>query len=161
MPRRTALIVVVPEAQPHVLITHVPAHVTILFPFVDADDVDEQALRTLFAEIPAFDFTLVSQERWPDVVWLRPDPSEPFAELTRRVWERWPDYPPYEGVHETVIPHLTVSDEDVDVTVPLPIASHAHEVTLIEETADGRWAVRRRFPLYGSRKSIAGVESSV
>ena len=139
-----------PEAQEHVLITHVPAHVTILFPFVDGDDVDEAALRELFAQFEPFDFELDRLEQFADgaVVWLHPEPSEPFAALTQAVWERWPDHPPYEGAHETVIPHLTVSEEPAEVEVPLPIAARATEVTLIEqEEPGGPWATRLRFPL--------------
>jgi 2'-5' RNA ligase len=148
MPRRTALIVVVPEAQPHVLITHAPAHVTILVPFVPLHELEVDALRELVAARPAFDFVLDRLERWPGgIVWLHPEPSEPFAELTRAVAERWPDYPPYEGIHDEVIPHLTVSETVVDVDPPLPIAARADEVTLIEEEVSGVWVERMRVPL--------------
>ena len=44
--------------------------------------------------------------------YLAPDPPEPFSRLTEAIVERWPDYPPYEGIHETVIPHLTVAYGD-------------------------------------------------
>jgi len=150
----------VPEAEPAVgalRLQHdgsaakgVPAHVTILFPFAPPEQVDEDALARLFAGFPAFDFALDRVERFDDeVVWLHPEPSRPFEDLTAAVFERFPDYPPYEGAHDVVIPHLTVSDSGVvDVDVPLPIASRAHEVTLIEEAeADGRWTVRLAFPL--------------
>ena len=53
----------------------VPAHITILFPFLPPDQVDEAALRDLFARFPAFDFTLDRVERFEDgLVWLHPDP---------------------------------------------------------------------------------------
>jgi 2'-5' RNA ligase len=148
MPRRTALIVVVPEAQPHVLITHAPAHVTINVPFVPLDELDVDAVRELVAARPAFEFVLDRVERWPNgIVWLHPEPSEPFAQLIRAVSARWPDYPPYEGIHDEVIPHLTVSETVVDVDPPLPIAARADEVTLIEEEVSGVWVERMRFPL--------------
>ena len=148
----------VPEAEPQVgelRLQHdwsaargVPAHVTILFPFADGDDVDEDALADLFAKFPAFDFELDRVERFDSgLVWLHPSPSAQFADLTAAVWQRWPDHPPYEGVHDEPIPHLTVSETPIDVSFQLPIASRAHEVTLIEEAPDGRWAARRRFPL--------------
>ena len=131
------------------LITHVPAHVTILFPFADAGDVDEDALRQLFARFRPFDFELDRIERFADAgtVWLHPEPSAPFGDLTQAVWERWPEHPPYGGLHETVIPHVTVSEEPVEVDVPLPISSRADEVTLIEEVEPGRWTARSRFAL--------------
>jgi hypothetical protein len=159
MPRRTALIVEVPEAEPAVgelRLQHdssaalgVPAHITILFPFADAAAVDEDALADLFSRFPAFDFRLDRVERFEDgIVWLHPDPTLPFVDLTAAVAGRWPDHPPYEGAHDEPIPHLTVSETPIDLDVELPIASRAHEVTLIEEDeATGRWTRRRSFPL--------------
>lgn len=137
-----------PEAQEHVLITHVPAHVTVLFPFLDSAAADAEALREVFAPFAPFAFVLDRVERFEaGTVWLHPEPSAPFEALTAAVWKRWPDHPPYGGIHDTVIPHLTVSEHPVDVDVPLPIAARADAVTLIEEQADGRWAARLRFPL--------------
>ena len=130
------------------LITHVPAHVTILVPFVPLDELDVDALRELVASQAAFDFVLDRVEHWEGgIVWLHPEPSEPFSRLIRAVWERWPECPPYEGTHEIVIPHLTVSEEPVEVDPPLPIAARADEVTLIEEEEPGVWVERMRFPL--------------
>jgi len=127
----------------------VPAHVTILFPFLPPERIDEEALRVLFAARPAFDFVLDRVERFDNgLVWLHPEPSEPFSSLTRLVWGVWPDYPPYEGVHDTVIPHLTVSEDPIEVEVALPIAARATHVTLIEEEEPGgRFATRLEIPL--------------
>jgi 2'-5' RNA ligase len=160
MPRRTALIVAVPEAEDAVgalRLRHdssaalgVPAHITILFPFVPLEQLDEEELAALVAGHDAFDFELSSLETFPDsdVTYLAPVPAEPFAELTNAVWQRWRDFPPYEGAHELVITHLTISDGGrLDIELNLPITAHAHEVTLIEEGEDGRWAERRRFAL--------------
>lgn len=159
MPNRTALIVPVPEAEPAVgalRFAHdgtaalgVPAHVTILVPFAPPGDVDESALEELFARFSAFNFALTRVERSDaGLVWLAPRPSLPFVDLTAAVWQRWPDYPPYEGVYDEVIPHLTVSKQPIDVQIELPIACRAREVVLIEEREeDGRWTARRAFPL--------------
>lgn len=159
MPRRTALIVAVPEAEAAVgalRLEHdssaalgVPAHVTILFPFVPPERIDEAALRVVFASRPGFDFALDRVERFDGgLVWLHPEPSEPFAALTKLVSSVWPDHPPYEGVHDTVIPHLTVSERPLEVDVALPIAARATHVTLIEEEEPGgRWAARLELPL--------------
>jgi hypothetical protein len=155
---RTALIVVVAEAEPAVgalrlagdtsAALGVPAHITILFPFGDPADVDEGALAGLLASFPAFAFELDSVERFDNgLVWLHPEPSAPFAALVDAVRRRFPEYPPYEGAHDVVIPHLTVSKTPVEIDVQLPIAAVAREVTWIEEAADGRWSVRRVLPL--------------
>jgi hypothetical protein len=158
MPRRTALIVAVPEAEHAVggyRLAHdssaalgAPAHITVLVPFVAPEAVDEAAIRDVVAQIPAFAFRLDAVERFDDgVVWLHPEPSEPFRALTRAVWARWPDHPPYEGAHDEVIPHLTVSNEHIEVSIELPIDARADHVTLIEEDDRGYWRERARFRL--------------
>ena len=126
-----------------------PAHVTVLFPFVPADDIDETALRILFDGFPAFDFELDRAETFDNgVVWLHPEPSSPFVDLTAEVQQRWPAYPPYEGVFDEVLPHVTVSETPLDLDLALPIRARATEVALYEEDeATGSWSVRARFPL--------------
>jgi 2'-5' RNA ligase len=156
---RTALIIEVPEAESAVgdlRLAHdssaafgVPAHITILFPFADAGNVDEAALERLFARFPAFDFTLDRVERFDSgLVWLHPEPSSPFEDLTAAVAQRWPEHPPYEGMHDVVIPHLTVSETPIEVQIQLPVASRARSVTLIEgDDVTGRWSKRSTFAL--------------
>jgi 2'-5' RNA ligase superfamily len=162
MPRRTALIVPVPEAEPTVgalRLRHdssaargVPAHVTVLFPFLPPEEIDAAVLEVVFAGFPAFEFELDRVERFEDgVVWLHPEPSAPFVDLTAVVHEHWPDYPPYEGVFDKVIPHLTVSDSgpvDLEVDLQRPIAARATEVALyVEDEATGNWSQAARFAL--------------
>ena len=164
---RSALIVAVPEAEP--LVGHwrerydnaslgVPAHVTLLFPFVPAEGTDDTLLaklRELFASQTAFSFSLTRVARFPEVVWLAPEPAKPFRRLAELIFSRYPDYPPYEGIHDAVIPHLTVGVGDAAVqdeieaalTPQLPIEAEAREVTLLVEDGSGRWHTRERFPL--------------
>ena len=155
---RTALIVAVPEAEAAVAglrLQHdssaalgVPAHLTILYPFLDAAAIDEDAIEAVLAGHDAFDFELVSVETFGDGhVYLAPTRPERFVALTDSVWRRWPDHPPYEGAFETVVPHLTVSEEPIECDIELPIAARADTVTLIEQQADCRWLSRRRFAL--------------
>ena len=161
MPRRTALIVPVPEAEPAVgalRLEHdpsaalgAPAHITILFPFAPPDALDEAAVADLVGRFHAFDFVLDRIERFEDgegAVWLHPEPSAPFADLAAAARQRWPEYPPYGGAFDGPIPHLTVSAGPADLDVALPIACRARVVALIEESEeDGRWRERRVFPL--------------
>jgi 2'-5' RNA ligase len=134
--------------------------VTLLFPFVPAERVDEGViaeLQRLFAATSPFAVTFRELRRWPEMVYLAPEPPEPLARLTETIVERWPEYPPYEGVHETLIPHLTVAygddallDEvEAAVTPKLPIEAHVTEAVLLEELEQdwGRWDERARFPL--------------
>ena len=88
------------------------------------------------------------------MAYLAPEPPEPFASLTEAIVERWPDYPPYEGIHETVIPHLTVAygddsllaEVEADVTPKLPIEAHVTEAVLLEEL-EPDFALARARPL--------------
>ncbi len=145
---RTALVVPVGEAGAYYVgAPGVPAHVTILFPFADATEVDEAALEELLSRFHAFDFALDRVEQFDDGSrWLRPVPSAPFVDLTAAVSERWPDYPPYEGAFDEPIPHVTITAADV----PVPIAGRATEVVLIvENESDGSWSTLRSFALQG------------
>jgi 2'-5' RNA ligase len=164
---RSALIVAVPEAEPLVgewrlrydnARLGIPAHVTLLFPFVPAEELDEtlfDELRGLFAAEPAFEFQMARVARFPEIAWLAPEPDEPFRRLTELVFSRYPDYPPYEGIHDEVIPHLTVGEGDAAfqdeveaaLTPHLPLNAEAREVVLLEEDESGYWRTRERFAL--------------
>ena len=104
---RSALIVEVPEAEPLVAdwrarhdwsAQHgVPAHITLLFPFVPVEHLDEaflEELSRLFADEAAFSFALPRVARFPEVAWLAPEPDEPFRALTALIYARYPDYRP-------------------------------------------------------------------
>lgn len=90
----------------------VPAHVTVLFPFVDPAEVDDVLVERLAAAVrrtPAFDCTFRSCAWFgDDVLWLAPEPQEPFRALTEAVFAEFPQCPPYEGAFADVVPHLTV-----------------------------------------------------
>lgn len=164
---RTALIIEVADAETLVrewrlkydnAALGIPAHVTLLFPFVPVehfDDILVDELRRLFAVQPAFEFSLPRVDRFPDHAWLAPEPDEPFRRLTALIYKRYPNYPPYEGIHEDVIPHLTVAEGDAALqdeveaalTPHLPIAARADEVTLLVEDESGNWRRGERFAL--------------
>jgi 2'-5' RNA ligase len=164
---RSALIVEVPEAEPLVsdwrlrydnASLGIPAHITLIFPFVPADALSAELsaeLRELFAGQPAFSFSLPRVARFPEVAWLAPDPDDPFRHLTELLATRYPEFPPYEAIHDEVIPHLTIGrgdaafqDEVEAALAPrLPIAARADEVTLLVEDDSGRWRAGERFAL--------------
>jgi hypothetical protein len=118
----SAVIVAVPEAEPAVGPYRakldraagwgIPAHVTLLYPFVPPPKIDDRVIRVLadaLQIVPAFGITL-SRVAWfgDEVVWLAPEPDQPFRELIGVVTARFPDYPPYGGTHPELIPHLTI-----------------------------------------------------
>jgi len=121
----TALIVPIPEAETAVgpfragldraARWGVPAHVTVLYPFLDPDAITDTVLAAVqetVAATPRFavEFTHVG---WfgDRVAWLAPRPDEPFRALTEALWRRFPDRPPYGGAHAEVVPHLTLGHD--------------------------------------------------
>jgi 2'-5' RNA ligase len=136
----------------------VPAHVTLIYPFMPAEmlnDAVRRRVEQILAREPAFPFTLGEVRRWPNVVYLVPDPAEPFRRLTGALAEEFPEYPPYEGVHPDVVPHLTVAQDVPDDyyaaaehALPglLPIRDVAREAWLIGHTPDQPWHTLWRLP---------------
>jgi 2'-5' RNA ligase len=136
----------------------VPAHVTILAPFLDGRRIDASVisgLRTLFASQGAFAIRFARCGRFPGVLYLAPEPAEPLVALTGAVAGEWPEAPPYGGQFSEVIPHLTVvhgrDEATVDAIEPklaagLPILASVEAVHLIEYTAH-RWRERQAFAL--------------
>ncbi len=142
----------------------VPAHITINYPFLPAvrnNEFDTQELVQLFGVEKAFAFSLASVRNFPSVLYLAPEPPEPFAALIEAVERRYPDSPPYGGVFEAVVPHLTIADVAEPEDLPsirrrfvaaavgrLPIAGMADQVWLMDNRP-GRWRIRESYPLRG------------
>jgi 2'-5' RNA ligase len=164
----SALLVPVPEAEPcvrrhrfrydSVALRGVPAHITVLYPFVPPGAITDATLasvREVLARFPAFSFRLSRLDRFPEgALYLAPDPADPFVRLTEAFGNQFPDYLPYGGIHAEVIPHLTVAqdhdapaDEMTDIRDNLPIACHAREIWLMSEGDDRRWRTQSTFPL--------------
>ncbi|GLZ80336.1 hypothetical protein Afil01_51430 [Actinorhabdospora filicis] len=161
----TALLISLPEAHevigPWVAETGsagVDAHVTVLVPFLDAGEIDDGVLaelRGLFAAHPAFELSFAGFGRFPGVLYLVPEPAGPVHALTTAVVSRWPQCPPYGGIFDEVVPHLTVVHGRDDATraaaeaaleARLPVRARAEAVDLL--VFDGeRWRPRARFPL--------------
>jgi hypothetical protein len=87
----------------------VPAHVTVLFPFLAVDALTptvRSALARLAAKSPPFVARFSRVERRQEMVWLVPASQRPFLDLTLAVAALSPDHPPYGGIHDTLIAHL-------------------------------------------------------
>jgi hypothetical protein len=170
---QTAVVVAVPEADP-VVAEHrrtldpscpwgVPVHVTVVYPFLPPQRVDDDALRRLAAAVgtvAAFTCTLARTDWFgEDAVWLAPEPDAPFRALTRAVWDAFPECPPYGGVHGEPTPHLTLGDARIAPLAVLRAAEAAvrPELPLQVRVADAlliggapqpdSWGVLRRLPL--------------
>ena len=149
----SAVLVTVPEAEP-VVAAHratldraaswgVPAHVTVLFPFVAPTAIDagvRTRLASAAASVPPFSSTF-DRVDWfgTDVLWLAPRPAWRFSDLIRAVGAAFPDHPPYGGLEEEVVPHLTVGQgaavgdlrrAEAEVRPQLPVTTDVTELEL-------------------------------
>jgi 2'-5' RNA ligase len=166
----TAIICRVPEAERYIARyrerydpsarRNVPAHVTILYPFLPLQDIDPdvlEQLRQIAATVPCFDYRMAETRRFPVALYLAPQPDGPFAALTAAVWRAFPDYPPFAGKFPVVVPHVTVAHGDepqlceieVELRIALPgggVRARCSEMVLIEDST-GRWEEMHRFAL--------------
>jgi 2'-5' RNA ligase len=141
----------------------IPAHVTVLYPFLPPEALSDEALDrlgTAIASEPAFDATF-SAPGWfgSDVLWLGPEPAQPFRRLTLAVWRAFPDRPPYGGAFEEILPHVTVAERsmgapgdleraEADVRPHLPFVQHVdHALLVTGSDAPRSWRTVRRLPL--------------
>ena len=145
----------------------VPAHVTVMYPFVPPADVDDNVIDRLaaaFAVASPFDCTF-AECGWfgVDVLWLAPDRSREFCDLTHAVVELFPDYRPYGGEFDVVVPHLTVGDSrtgttgelkaaEADVSRRLPITARIEHALLMAGTdRPDSWYTVAELPLGTAR----------
>ncbi|HEX7441465.1 MAG TPA: 2'-5' RNA ligase family protein [Caldimonas sp.] len=168
---QSAFIVRVPEAEPYVATLRerldpsarlgVPAHVTLLYPFMAPERIGGAVLeraRALAASSAPFAYRLAGIRRFPGVLYLSPQPGAPFVELTLRLAREFPEHPPYGGRHADIVPHLTVAQADaqelaaaeVELRAALPrsggVAARCNDLALIENSS-GRWRPVQTFPL--------------
>lgn len=166
------LAILVPEAEDFVrafraqydslVANEIPAHISINHPFCPAAEKEsrlEEILADLFSGITAFRFSLTEVRRFPEALYLAPEPEGCFTALITAVADCFPQSPPYEGRFENIIPHLTVAyledTQEIDAmsdalsaaaAKALPLHAEVTNVRLIEKVG-GEWRERRSFPL--------------
>lgn len=170
---QSTLFAPVPEAEPWVkdlrerydpiAAAGVPAHVTVLFPFISPDLItDNDLARTTetFQRFRPFEFRLEQVGRFPESLYLVPEPDEPFILLTEAIAREFPEYPPYGGKFTEIVPHLTVADRSTEFSDIAetelseimkelgPIHAVCNVVELYENSS-GHWRWAQSFPLKG------------
>jgi 2'-5' RNA ligase len=140
-----------------------PPHVTLLYPFIEADRLSPKivdSIARVVERFDAFECDFVGISRFPAkgaqpaVLYLRPEPEERFREMTAALSVAFPEYPLYGGAHVDVVPHLTVAADgraplasiSAQLTTCLPINISVSEVWLMELTAEG-WTTVEGFRL--------------
>ena len=146
-PAIAGIVILVPEAD-H-LVEH--AHVTLLAPFgrdsrPTAEEVDE--VGRFFADVTPFDFALTGESMFPNGLrYLVPEPGSTFSRLTHELHRLFPEYPPYGGHFDLLVPHLTIPADTAAAVDGLPLQVHAREATLLRrDIPDGEATVLTRFP---------------
>jgi 2'-5' RNA ligase len=125
-----------------------PAHVTVLYP-APGDAVE---IAKVLAPFDPFDVAFARIDRFPGVLWLAPEPAEPFVAMTEAMVARFPDWLPYGGSYSSIIPHLTVAQAQLDETATLvepllPVASRAESVVLFTSVDGRHWQEHTTFDL--------------
>ena len=140
----------------------VPAHLTLLYPFVEPAMLDTPVRRRIAAVAAhhdPFDYRLLCPARWPDVLYVAVEPVERFVALQADLASAFPDHPVYgEPAGFVYIPHVTVAEgppiEDPTIAAgaawsALPRPARATAIEIIA-TDGGRWRLVWRVRLGGS-----------
>lgn len=165
---QTGLVVRIPEAEQAVrgwrerldppARAGVPAHVTVLFPFLHENRIDAAlcaALADVLGRQQAFELRFERCGRLPEVSYLVPEPDTRLRQLTEAIADRWPEAPPYGGRFAEIVPHLTIAQGQADAVLEeieadlvgrLPFTSRVSSVELMVH--DGTtWRERASFAL--------------
>jgi 2'-5' RNA ligase len=167
----TALVAIFPELEPligEIRCRHtpdgarqMPPHVTLVFPFAGSESVEaytKQVARVLesFAQ---FEVTFREPARWPQTLYLKPEPPDPFIAITEALVDAFPDFPPYGGRFDKIIPHVAVAHGDdalldqleAHVAPLLGLAVRVERLWLFENGPEA-WRRHTAFPLDRRRR---------
>lgn len=136
----------------------VPAHLTLLYPFIapgDLTDRDRRRIASTLKQHAAFDFRLGRLRAWPTALYLDVQPIAPFARLVEALVAAYPEWVPYGGSFP-YLPHVTVADlrpaAGPRIADPLrftdsrrPLDRRAQRAILIVQDEADRWHTRWRF----------------
>lgn len=110
------------------------------------------------AELPVLNVQFRRVGRFPEVLYLDPEPADGLRKITLAIGEQWPEAPPYGGHFDDVVPHLTVAhgaghgvldDIEAEVARGLPISTQLSQACLY--VFDGAlWRPRARLPFQGA-----------
>ena len=138
----------------------VPAHATLLHPFIEPDGLTRsirRRLREVAADHRPFDYRLARMAEWPDAIYVAVEPAEPFVRLQRDLQAAFPEWPIYgAGADFEFEPHITVADRQGKLEPgvredrswdALPLPARTEAIDVIATRPDGRWRLVWRIPL--------------
>jgi 2'-5' RNA ligase len=132
-------------------VSGMPAHITLVTPFAPPPIASGMVaeIRQIVRAFPPTELRFRHVGRFPNTVYLKPEPGEFVVRLTQAIVSRWPKWMPYGGGHADIIPHLTVADRIENeglldeiaalVVKRLPVEARVHEAWLMEQGPDEKW----------------------
>jgi 2'-5' RNA ligase len=138
----------------------VPAHLTMLYPFVEADGLDRRVRRTIEAVARRhrpFPYRLARIERWPDTIYVAVDPEEPFVRLQADLASAFPEQPIHGQESDLeFVPHISISEAKrpdlspvrrILAARPGPPTERATALEVIATAPNGAWRTLWRIRL--------------
>jgi 2'-5' RNA ligase len=170
----TALVLVLDDSEPFDAVRRqyaswsiergIPFHITLLFPFAPRSELSDGILattRAFFVARRPLEFELTRVAMWPEDVYAVPEPDDELRDCMYALHALFPQWPPYGGIHDNVVPHATLGEDlDASAAYPdierrvgpqLPRHFRADAATLLEEYAPDRWRERERLPFGATR----------
>jgi hypothetical protein len=115
-----------------------------MFPFLPPSELTEakvDALAVLLSGEERFEFALTGVREFEQgVVYLEPEPAEPFILLTRKIGDLFGLLPFGGEFGDTAVPHLTVTTPESGMTRQL-IAAKLEQVLPIRTVANQVWTM--------------------
>ena len=151
------------ELYPERIPEGIPFSLTLLYPFAARADVDRyrDELRAFLAAESPFGFELTGLGQWEEggAVYAVPEPEQPLRDFMRRLWRRFPEFPPYREAGTDPPPHASLIytggenraatrtrvERRLEGLLPAPFS--ISEVALMEEAEADRWRLRETFRL--------------
>src|SRR3954454_9667910 len=166
----SAIVMLVPEAEP-LIGAHrsahteegahgMGAHVTLLYPFVAAAELDMRVLdlaSEALAPFESFDFSLAAATRFPAnprVLCLRPEPDDGLRAMTAALVAAFPEHEPYGGKYADPVPHMTVAigengvldGIERELAPSLPLAARASSAVVMHRPTGSDWRIYVELP---------------
>ena len=162
----TALVVLLPELEPLIGgwrrrytrdgARGMPPHVTLIIPFADSSEVERRldGVGRVLRDFAPFEIGLREMARFPELLYLGPEPAEPFVAMTEALADAFPEFPPYGGEFDEIVPHVTVAQSEDEVLAgverellpQLPVEARCERAWLVENTPAG-WRRHTAFAL--------------
>jgi 2'-5' RNA ligase len=162
----TALVILFPELEPLIGglrrrhtpdgAREMPPHVTLIYPFADSADVDSRiaGISGELGRSAPFEVVFRETGRFPGTLYLKPEPAEPFLAIAEALVRAFPEFPPYGGEHDEIVPHATVAQGketllaglEEQLSARLELQTRVERAWLMEDTPTG-WRRHTAFPL--------------